>query len=46
MKQEVLKRYTELCEKSHFKFIPQLKVYLESEVEVDKESGIEAVNLP
>lgn len=46
MKQAVLKRYTELCEKSHFKFIPQLKVYLESEVEVDEESGIEAVNLP
>ena len=46
MKQSVLKRYTELCEKSHFKFIPQLKVYLETEKEVDEETGIEIVNLP
>ena len=33
MKQQILSRYTELCEKSHFKFLPQIKTYLEQEKE-------------
>ena len=35
MKQQVLHKYTELCERSHFHFIPQVKTYLESEQEKD-----------
>ena len=46
MKQQILTRYTELCEKSHFNFLPQLKAYLETEKEEDPETGLEVVNLP
>ena len=46
MKQQILTRYTELCEKFHFNFFPQLKAYLETEKEIDKDMGIEEVNLP
>ena len=46
MKQQILTRYTELCDKSHFKFLPQLKEYLETEKEVDPETELEIINLP
>ena len=46
MKQQILTRYTELCEKSHFKFLPQIKTYLETEKEEDKETGLEIVDVP
>ena len=46
MKQQILTRYTELCEKSHFNFLPQLKTYLGTEKEEDPETGLEVVNLP
>jgi len=46
MKQQILSRYTELCEKSHFKFLPQIKTYLETEKEEDEETGLEVVDVP
>ena len=46
MKQQILSRYTELCEKSHFKFLPQIKTYLEQEKEEDSETGLEIVDVP
>lgn len=46
MKQQILNRYTELCEKSHFHFTPQLKTYLETEKEEDEETKLEIVDLP
>ena len=46
MKQQILTRYTELCEKSHFKFLPQIKTYLEQEKEEDSETGLEIVDVP
>ena len=46
MKQQILSRYTELCEKSHFKFLPQIKTYLEKEKEEDAETGLEIVDVP
>lgn len=46
MKQQILLRYTELCEKSHFHSVPQVKTYLSSEKEEDKDLNIEIVNLP
>ena len=46
MKQQILTRYSELCEKSHFNFVPQLRTYLETEKEEDEETGLEVVNLP
>ena len=45
MKQQVLHKYTELCERSHFHFIPQVKTYLESEQEKDS-NGADIVNIP
>ena len=46
MKQQILSRYTELCQKSHFKFLPQLKTYLETEKEIDEETELEIVDVP
>ena len=46
MKQQILSRYTELCQKSHFKFLPQIKEYLESEKETDEETQLEIVDVP
>ena len=46
MKQQILSRYTELCEKSHFKFLPQIKTYLEQEKEEDSETGLEIADVP
>ena len=46
MKQQILSRYTELCEKSHFKFLPQIRTYLETEKEDDEETGLEVVDVP
>ena len=46
MKQQILSRYTELCEKSHFKFLPQIKTYLEKEEEKDSETDLEIVDVP
>ena len=45
MKLQLLNKYTELCEKSRFKFLPQIKTYLETEVEKDDQSN-EIVNMP
>ena len=46
MKQQILSRYTELCEKSHFKFLPQIKTYLEKPEEKDSETDLEIVDVP
>ena len=46
MKQQILSRYTELCDKSHFKFLPQIRTYLETEKEEDEETGLEVVDVP
>ena len=45
MKLQLLNKYTELCEKSRFKFLPQIKTYLETEVEKDDQNN-EIVNMP
>ena len=45
MKLQLLSKYTELCEKSRFKFLPQIKTYLETEVEKDSENN-EIINMP
>ena len=45
MKQQILSRYSELCEKSHFKFLPQIKTYLETKKEEDEETGLEVVDV-
>ena len=45
MKLQLLGKYTELCEKSRFKFLPQIKTYLETEVEKDSENN-EIINMP
>ena len=45
MKLQLLGKYTELCEKSRFKFLPQIKTYLETEVEKDDQNN-EIVNMP
>ena len=46
MKQQILTRYTDLCQKSHFKFLPQIKTYLGTDKEEDEETGIEVVDVP